>query len=161
LCHSWRAAILPYFEIQDYRMNEPWNSSWNYNLAKKVSSVFRCPHERKNDKDILTSYCMIVPNDSSINLAGENDILEKSSVLIVEAYNTGIPLLSPNDIKLEQVLLGPRQPNNNKETILIGGIHKYSDEQGQEGIFFVGDKDGTIRKLSYRNSTEEILQCEK
>jgi hypothetical protein len=155
LQHSWRSAILPYLEIHDYRMNEPWNSTWNKKTCQKVSAIFMCPHESK-EKDCSTSYLMITADILSSNIEKEKEIIDESSILIIEAYNTGIPIGDPCDISLEQVLKGIRQLNNKNRDIVIGGVHKSSD--GQCGCFFIGDKDMTIRMLTPNSTIEEIFQ---
>ncbi|MDR1269768.1 MAG: hypothetical protein LBK82_09600, partial [Planctomycetaceae bacterium] len=85
----------------------------------------------------------------------ERKIIENSSVLIVEGYNTGINCLSPCDIPLSQALKGPRQLGSRETMLMIGGIHK-----APEGHFFVGNKDGTIRFLRSTTTTEELFQYE-
>jgi hypothetical protein len=157
LQHSWRSAILPYLEIEDYRMNEPWNSPWNTKLYQKVSKIFRCPHENK-ENNYSTSYLMVTLNILSSNVEKEKEIIDKSSILIIEAYNTGIPIGAPCDIPLKQVLKGPRQCDNKDQDIVIGGVHKPPDGDRQCGCFFIGDKDGKIRMLTPNSTIEEIFQ---
>jgi hypothetical protein len=155
LQHSWRSAILPYLETPDYRMNEPWNSPWNKKTCQKVSKIFRCPHENKENND-STSYLMVTVNILGSNV--EKEIIDKSSILIIEAYNTGIPIGAPCDISLKQVLKGPRQCNNKAQDIIIGGVHKPPNGDRQCGCFFICDKDGKIRMLTPNSTIEEIFQ---
>lgn len=154
LRHSWRAVILPYLEITDYRMTEPWDSPWNSKVQAKASDIFRCPHENQNG--FSTSYFMITIDDTNTCTNEERKIMENSSVLIVEGYNTGINCLSPCDIPLSQVLKGSRQLGHRETMLMIGGVHKAPD--GQEGCFFVGNKDGTIRFLPPTTTPEELFQ---
>jgi hypothetical protein len=157
LQHSWRSAILPYLEINDYRMNEPWNSPWNKKRCQKVSAIFMCPDESK-EEDCSTSYLMVTVDILSSNIEKEKEIIDKSSILIIEAYNTGISIGEPRDITLKQVLKGIRQCNNKNQDIVIGGVHIPPDGDGQCGCFFIGDKDGKIRMLTSNSTIEEVFQ---
>ena len=46
--HSWRVLILPYLEQQhlydQYRLEEPWNSPHNLNIAQNLMPSFLCPN---------------------------------------------------------------------------------------------------------------------
>lgn len=135
--YSWRAAILPYLEIRDYKTDEPWNGPHNSTLHEKVSPLFRCPHE--DSKTHSSSYFMVVNQETGLAPAD-------TQVLLVEAYNTGIHCLEPRDIPLENLALGARQPGDNRQELLVGGKHIMQDEK--KGFYFVVLKTGEMRLLS-------------
>lgn len=103
--HSWRTLILPFLpedephanaEFEKIRVDEPWDSEFNSEFHKKMSSYFQCPSCPRNIPP-TTIYKMVV---------GENTVAGKSLsslkrkpsevVLLIEAWPP-VPWMSPVD----------------------------------------------------------------
>ena len=109
--HSWRVLILPYIEqeqlYEQYRFDEPWNSTHNLQVARTMPSVFRCPQDsRAAPTD--TSYVMLVGPGAFAEGATScrfADLTDGSSntIAVIEMSGCGILWTHPRDLDATQM----------------------------------------------------------
>ena len=159
--HSWRSLILPYLECNEYDLTEPWNGPKNSILSNNVASLFRCPSDVGTEAS--TSYLMY--NDMN------KQEQTQSYVIIIESYNSGVPVLKPEDISLCDIQDESRTPYNEAQKKIPRGIHCVNGKTSYFHIGYIGSNmrlpkiisvDGTIKLSELHNIIEQIIsECEK
>jgi hypothetical protein len=111
--HSWRVLLLPFMEAghlyKQYRFDEPWNGPHNRKLAARPVDAFRCPADTGRETD--SSYFVVVgpktvfPGAVPIRI---KDITDGtfSTILLVEAADSGINWLEPRDLSYVEAIRG-------------------------------------------------------
>ncbi len=157
--HSWRVLLLPYMDQQalydQYRMNEPWNSPHNKELASRMPSVYRCP-SNASDRP-YTSYAMLVgPHAFSDGPTGrrQSDIKDGTAhtIMVAEAAGDGINWMEPRDIDAEKMPLAIEHHTSNappKEPAIS------SDHSNVANVVFC---DGHVQSLS-TNIDPKVLRA--
>jgi len=132
--HSWRVLILPHIEQQAlykaYDFSEPWDGPNNRKLAGNIPPIYRCPsqHGRGNLTD--TSYLAIVgPNTMWPGTAARKseDVLdgEACTLLLVEAAESGIHWMEPQDLTVEEFLSTHASDSWTPQTDIHRSDHHY------------------------------------
>jgi hypothetical protein len=118
--HSWRVLLLPFLGHEgeallcEYRLDEPWNSSHNMALARRMPSVYRCPADTPPSNS-MTSYAMIVgphaisDGPTSRKLTDITDGPSKT-IMMAEYAGANICWLEPRDLDAEQIISIEAQP---------------------------------------------------
>jgi prepilin-type processing-associated H-X9-DG protein len=131
--HSWRVLILPFLGEQalydQYRFEEPWNSSYNMALAVQMPKVYRCPSDDPTGRS-QTSYAMIVgphavsDGPSSHRIADIKDS-GTGTIMVAEASNAAIQWLEPRDLKVKDMtfVVNTSQENPGGHKSDIAGPH--------------------------------------
>jgi hypothetical protein len=111
--HSWRVLLLPFLECdslyKQYRFDEPWNGPHNKMLAAKMPDIFHCPSE--TGQQTTTSYFAVVgpktvfPGEKPIKIRDITDGTS-STILLVEAADSGINWLEPRDMSYVEAVRG-------------------------------------------------------
>lgn len=112
--HSWRVLVAPYVRAEldgetdlAYRFDEPWDSLHNrQELLNRVPCQYTCPSESTDLGYQLTSYLMLVHNQSGSSRDGALVSLPGDAVLVVESARCGIAYAEPRDIDLDSLLGG-------------------------------------------------------
>lgn len=121
--HSWRVLILEYLGrehlYEQFRLDEPWDSPHNLEVAKQTPEVYECPSREFEPGDLKgsTSYVAVVGDGTVWPGAGQSsrigDIADGTSntILFVES-NSGILWNEPRDLSLDEALgqLADAQP---------------------------------------------------
>jgi hypothetical protein len=102
---SWRVALLPYLGYQrlfdEFRLDEPWNSRHNYELLKKIPSVYQSP-ERFDDH---TNYEVAVSTSTVFSRKGVVRIRDfedgaKDTAMVVEVDDVAaVPWTAPREFE--------------------------------------------------------------
>lgn len=140
--HSWRVELLPLLDQQalydKYRMNEPWDSEHNLQIAKTVVPVFQNPN---SEKPANASYFAVVGEGTAFgNKEGVSfkDITDgTSNTIAIVGAKRDIPWTKPEDITYD----GKKMPE-------FGGFH--------EGGYQVGMCDGAVHFVSERIDKETL-----
>ncbi len=124
--HSWRVLILPYSQwdtpdprtktpslFDQYDLAEPWDGPSNRKLIAERPYRFSCRADPGGSKSGTTSFLAVIgpgtvwEEGKTVTL---DDIRDPSStILLVEAANSGIDWTQPEDLSLEQALAGVNQ----------------------------------------------------
>ena len=110
--HSWRVLILPYIDgdqlYKSYNFNEPWNSPNNRKLLASRPEVYACPDDpgASAPGSTQTSFVAVVgPNTAwaggKPRKVGDFGKDFSSTIMLVEATNSGIDWTEPKDFSLE------------------------------------------------------------
>lgn len=111
--HSWRVLILPFLGEQglysQYNMNEPWDSTQNMAVARRMPAVFGCPADITAIDNGETSYLVVIgkgtafPGKTGVT---KQQILDKPglTILVVESHASGIGWTEPKDLDASQML---------------------------------------------------------
>lgn len=137
--HSWRVLILPYLDqkklYEQYSFDEPWDGPNNRKLLARRPNVFKCDHANSAISSTGTSYLAIVGSDAAWlgDTPTSLDNLYTSEragiVLLVEAKDSGIAWLAPDDLTLEEAsaipsgLSGRRPSSDHVGRADTGGAH--------------------------------------
>lgn len=162
--HSWRVLILPYLIKNDapdpvemkrvyesYDFSEPWDGPHNRQLAGRMPLVYGCVGDAGRHKS-CTSYLVITgagspfPDRQSIKFDDIRDG-KASTVLVVEAGNSGINWMEPRDFPIDQLQFGPKEAPRPR----MGGNHP----GGANAAF----ADGSVRFLRERQVTGAMLKA--
>jgi prepilin-type processing-associated H-X9-DG protein len=110
--HSWRVLILPYMEARDlyhqYRMDEPWDSPQNGQLAGRIKDLYRCSYDHDHKRSTETSFVAVIgPNtlwrgEKSTRQSDIKDGVE-NVIAVVEVHNSGIHWMEPRDLHVQQM----------------------------------------------------------
>ena len=162
--HSWRVLILPYLEetglggteglkrlYAAYDFAEAWDGPHNRKLAHRMPMVYGCPGD-PGRRGAATSYVVVVgeptafPGRRAIALDDIRD--EKSTTLLVlEAANSGINWMEPRDFLIDQPELVPTPSHNwPGSTNPLGGVH-------------IGFADGSVRFVRYTENNNPTLKA--
>ena len=113
---SWRVAILPHLEenqlFQKYDRKQPWNSPRNRAVADTPLLSYRCPNDPKGPRSRETSYVMLVGKGTVAGLPEKDRNFKyisahsgaSSTILFVEAPNSGIPWAEPRDLTIDEFI---------------------------------------------------------
>jgi prepilin-type processing-associated H-X9-DG protein len=105
--HTWRVLILPYLGREgqhlsrQYRLNEPWDSPHNRQVAQNMPRVFRSPGD-PNTNSTETSYVVVIgpttafPPNVPLSRNQFADGLHQT-LLVLEMANSGICWTEPRD----------------------------------------------------------------
>lgn len=105
--HSWRVLILPFLGEQglysQYNMNEPWDSTQNMAVARRMPTVFACPSDITAIDNGETSYLVVVGKGTAfpgVKGITKAEILDKpgQTVLVVESHSSAIGWTEPKDL---------------------------------------------------------------
>ena len=108
--HSWRVLILPYLGLDDlykmYRFSEPWDGPNNKKLACAMP-LYSCPSNGRSwmTSPFETSYVALVgpkgewPSEKATTNAVDGS--PSSTIIVVEAANSGIPWMEPRDLSVD------------------------------------------------------------
>lgn len=109
--HSWRVLLLPFLGekklYDEYRFDEPWNSSHNLALSERIPDVYRCRWDSGAPRN-STSYCVVVgagtafPGANSLSYASIGDGTSRT-ILAVEAPESGILWTEPRDLSFDEL----------------------------------------------------------
>jgi len=99
---SWRLELIPFMELQAeydrYHRDEPWNSSFNRQLADAVAaqrSMYRCPSAPSGQNRSLANYVMPVgPGAISPGAAG----VERAAIVDGTSYTIAVAEIADTDI---------------------------------------------------------------
>jgi uncharacterized protein DUF1559 len=114
LC-SWRVLILPYLERRDiidqWKLDEPWDSTNNKPLSDVYLSIFRCPSDVQDDpRQSLTNYVAVVgpgtawEEDTKLNTAKFRDGAG-NTLLLVETKDSDIHWAEPRDLNFSTMAM--------------------------------------------------------
>jgi hypothetical protein len=113
--HSWRVLLLPFLQHQvvydQYRFDEPWDSSHNAALADKISpNLFRCTNAPGGKREWNTNYVAVVGKETAFPGAGtvsSDDITDgvENTILLVEIGNSDIHWMEPRDLEYRSLTL--------------------------------------------------------
>ena len=144
--HSWRVEMLPYLGRQNdyanYRMNEPWDSENNLEVAKAAAEPFIVPSDDSTDDCgyfLLTGPATPFDGKKTTGIRAVRDGTT-NTVGLVEAKRK-IPWSKPEDISYD-----PKKPLPK-----LGGFF--------EGGFHVGFLDGSILFLPQDEIDDETLRA--
>lgn len=148
---SWRTMILHYLDRTDiyvhYRLDEPWNSPSNSELARLTLRIYQCPDDPQAPPN-RTSYLGVVgpgtvwSTKERVRLADIDD--PSRTVLLVEVAASGVCWAEPRDLTLEGAMQGINPPGDR-------GIS--SHHRGGVNVLFA---DGHVEFLSDRTTPEEL-----
>ena len=119
--HSWRilvAKILEPEKFDNYRFQESWDSPHNLKVAEQVPNYFRCPNSADEDSKGQTSYVAVVGEDTvfpfaeAVKLEDVKDDKD-TTILIVEAVETGIFWTEPRDLLISEMSSQIQQDKKN------------------------------------------------
>jgi len=106
---SWRVAILPYVSGEDaslykqFHLNEPWDSPHNFELAKKIPTVFRSldsPNDGKTRVMLFTGKGAPFDGAKKISTFDIGDL--SRTILCVEAGpDKAVPWTKPKDLTFD------------------------------------------------------------
>ncbi|MBR5710337.1 MAG: DUF1559 domain-containing protein [Thermoguttaceae bacterium] len=138
--HSWRVALLPYFEelelYDQIRLDEPWDSDWNKQFHDKCPKVFQNPSVELAPGE--TTFAVVVgentafPGNKRVSLATITDGCSNTAMIV---ERSPVCWMDPNsDIPLEEAIKGVNVSPN--------GIRSYYN-----GIFMLVLCDGSVCNL--------------
>ncbi len=138
--HSWRVALLPYFEEQELydqiRLDEPWDSDWNKQFHDKCPKVFQNPSVELAPGE--TTFAVVVgentafPGNKRVSMATITDGCSNTAMIV---ERSPVCWMDPNsDIPLEEAIKGVNVSPN--------GIRSYYN-----GIFMLVLCDGSVCNL--------------
>jgi hypothetical protein len=153
--HSWRAMVLPYLDdeqlFQDYRFDEPWDSSHNTQLHSRAFEPFQLPGNDLTTSINHTGFMVIVGTDTlfpnnqlGTPLSAATDGLG-STVLVVEVDRSGVHWLKPVDLDSAAMSFSINRGFPGSEI---------SDPSGQGGWVVMAD--GKPQFLKNEQSPDEI-----
>jgi prepilin-type processing-associated H-X9-DG protein len=103
---SWRVAILPFIEqnavFERFRLNEPWDSPHNLEVAKSIPPTYVCPSRRLESENTTTTYVRFVgpgafsEKGEGVSLASITD--GTSNTIMVAESATAVPWTKPEDL---------------------------------------------------------------
>jgi hypothetical protein len=148
---SWRVRILPYIEqqglYQQFKMDEPWDSSHNKKLLDHMPMIYLDPRfQKKEDKPTVTYYRGfagdngVLGSDKALSLgilANANG--SANTVMVVEAGEP-VPWTKPDDLVID-----PKKP-----------LPPFGGPQRTD--FYTLFCDGHVQKMP-ANSSEKVLRC--
>ena len=112
--HSWRVLLLPYVDqiglFSQYKLDEPWDSPHNRQLADQMPPIYRCPshpHHGDGSGRTLTSYVAVVGDESAWMEEGSRSLEDfgdhaASTVQLTEWAGVQIPWTEPRDLSVEE-----------------------------------------------------------
>lgn len=127
--HSWRVLLLPFIDqlplYKGYRLDEPWNSPHNLQIAERLNAeMFRCPNRPRGSDPRLTNYVVIVgagtafPGTGVSRLEDFADGLE-NTILMAEIANSDILWTEPRDLVVDHMSFAINDPKRAS----ISGAH--------------------------------------
>jgi len=144
--HSWRVEMLPYLgrekDYANYRMNEPWDSANNLEVAKAAADPFIVPSDNSTDDCgyfLLTGPSTPFDGKKTTTIRAIRDGTS-NTVGVVEAKRS-IPWSKPEDISYD-----PK-----KQLPELGGFF--------EGGFHVGFLDGSVLFIPKDEIDDETLRA--
>ena len=129
---SWRVAILPYLDqpaiFQLYDRHQRWNSPKNRDIADWRIREYRCPSDPMGLQSRETSYVMLVGPGTVAGLDERDRNIAyisahagtTSTILAVEAPNSGIPWAEPRDLTVAEFI---KRLKSRKGLNHVGGVH--------------------------------------
>jgi hypothetical protein len=136
--HSWRVLILPFLGenelYKQYRLDEPWNSPHNSQLAARMPPAYGCPScvrfLGREYLHSLTSYAMIVgphafsdgPTPRKLSDIRDNPA---TTAMVAECAGAGINWLEPRDLDVAKMAfrIAPVGHVQDSERIDISACH--------------------------------------
>ncbi|MBN1911839.1 MAG: DUF1559 domain-containing protein [Pirellulales bacterium] len=110
--HSWRVLILPYLEegtlYKKFRLNEPWDSSYNKTVAANMPSCFQCGANR-NAAPGMTDYMAVTgpgtmwDGDRGCKIKDITDGTDQT-LMLIEAAGASVPWNAPQDLTLKEIM---------------------------------------------------------
>jgi hypothetical protein len=110
--HSWRVLLLPYLNqkslFKQYKFDEPWDGPNNRKLHTHSVDEYSCPSDPSYYRDHFTSYLAITGegtiwrNNKGVSKSAVTDP-HYSTIILVEAAETGIHWMEPVDIPLTRL----------------------------------------------------------
>jgi prepilin-type processing-associated H-X9-DG protein len=151
--HSWRVLILPYLEqkvlYQQYRFDEPWDGPNNRKLHGTALKIYVCPAGPENQPKTDTDYVVVVGTQTmwpGVGITRNADVKDglSNTILLTEAYNSGIHWMEPRDLHVTQMpmAINPQQGQG------ISSAHKGGAE--------VSFADGSVRFLESTLPSETL-----
>jgi hypothetical protein len=113
--YSWRVLLLPYLERRDiydqWKFDEPWDSSNNKPLSDVYLELFRCPSDSHEEpRQSLTNYVAVVgpgtawEEDTKLNTANFKDGAG-NTLLLVEIKDSDIHWAEPRDLNFSTMAM--------------------------------------------------------
>lgn len=172
--HSWRVLLLPYFEGTDmhalyrrYRLDEPWNSAQNRELADEMPYFCHC---MSDDAECETSYVAVVGERTSWPGAVGRPISQitdgtSRTICIAEVKNSCINWMEPRDLTFEEACRGINRPplsissaHRDGANVLFcdGSVHYLTDTTSADALRALLTSDGG-EQLDFDDDGDWIL----
>ncbi len=156
--HSWRVLILPYLAqkhlYDQFRLDEPWNSTHNLRVARQTPYVYQCPSARKGDSiwPVFTQYVAVVGRNTMWPGAKPIDPADirrgdTHTILLVEWPDSNIQWSEPRDLPVAKLFLLAESGPARQHT----GEHYHS-------IPHVVFADGNVREFDFAKYKEQYSE---